>query len=58
MCYNIIDDKTYQGGYQMSFNVRNYSNKEMLLFPARIGDYLPKDHLAWVIDEVVDQLDL
>jgi transposase len=58
MCYNIIDDKTYKGGYQMSFNVRNYSNKEMLLFPARIGDYLPKDHLAWVIDEVVDQLDL
>jgi transposase len=42
----------------MSLNVRNYSNKEMLLFPASIGDYLPKDHLAWIIDEVVDQLDL
>lgn len=42
----------------MSLNVRNYNNKEMLLFPASIGDYLPKDHLAWVIDEVVDQLDL
>ena len=42
----------------MSLNVRNYSNKEMLLFPASIGDYLPKDHLAWVIDEVVEQLDL
>ena len=42
----------------MSLNVRNYSNKEMLLFPASIGDYLPKDHLAWIIDEVVEQLDL
>lgn len=30
----------------------------MLLFPASIGDYLPKDHLAWIIDEVVEQLDL
>lgn len=42
----------------MLMNVRNYNNKEMLLFPASIGDYLPKDHLAWVIDEVVNQLDL
>jgi len=42
----------------MSLNVRNYSNKEMLLFPASIGDYLSKDHLAWIIDDVVDQLDL
>lgn len=42
----------------MSLNVRNYNNKEMLLFPASIGDYLPKDHLAWIIDDVVDQIDL
>jgi len=42
----------------MSLNVRDYNNKEMLLFPAAIGDYLPKDHLAWIIDEVVEQLDL
>lgn len=42
----------------MSLNVRNYNNKEMLLFPASIGDYLPKDHSAWVVDEVVDHLDL
>ncbi len=42
----------------MSLNVRNYNNKDKLLFPAAIGDYLPKDHLAWVIDEVVEQLDL
>lgn len=42
----------------MTLNVREYNNKETLLFPAAIGDYLPKGHLAWVIDEVVDQLDL
>lgn len=42
----------------MSLNIREYNNKDMLLFPARIGDYLPKDHLAWMIDEVVEQLDL
>lgn len=42
----------------MSLNVRNYNNKELLLFPACIGDYLPKDHLARIIDDVVEQLDL
>ncbi len=42
----------------MFLNVREYNNKDTLLFPARIGDYLPKDHLAWMIDEVVEQLDL
>jgi len=42
----------------MSLNVREYNNKDTLLFPARIGDYLPNDHLAWMIDEVVEQLDL
>jgi transposase len=42
----------------MSLNVREYNNKDKLLFPAAIGDYLPKDHLAWIIDEVVEQLDL
>lgn len=42
----------------MSLNVRNYNNKDMLLFPASIGDYLSEDHLAWAIDDVVEQLDL
>jgi len=42
----------------MSLNVRSYNNKDMLLFPASIGDFLSKDHLAWIIDEVVEQLDL
>jgi len=39
-------------------NVRAYNNKELLLFPASIGDFLPKEHIAHVVDEVVEQLDL
>jgi len=41
-------------------NVRPYNNKEkeLLLFPASIGDFLPKGHLAHVVDEVIEQLDL
>lgn len=42
----------------IELNVRPYNNKEMLLFPACIGDYLPNEHLAWIIDEVAEQLDL
>lgn len=39
-------------------NVRPYNNKQQLLFPPSIGDYLPKNHLVRVIDEVVEQIDL
>ncbi len=39
-------------------NIRPYNNKEILLFPPAISDYLPKGDLAFVIDEIVDQLDL
>lgn len=39
-------------------NVREYDNRERLLFPPCIGDYLRSDHLAWGIDEVVELLDL
>lgn len=39
-------------------NIRPYSNKEYLLFPPFIGDYLPKEHLSHVIDEAVEEIDL
>ena len=39
-------------------NVRPYDNKELLLFPAAIGDFLPDDDLAHVVDEAVEQIDL
>ncbi|MBI4945612.1 MAG: transposase, partial [Bacteroidetes bacterium] len=38
--------------------MRNYNNKERLLFPPSIGDYLSEDHLAWAIDDVAESLDL
>lgn len=41
-----------------NLNVRPYNNKELLLFPASVGDYLPKDDLAHVVDEAVDEIDL
>lgn len=42
----------------MDLNVRSYDNKQSLLFPASIGDYLPPNHFAHVVDEIVDSLDL
>lgn len=39
-------------------NIRPYNNKEYLLFPPFIGDYLPKEHLSHVIDEAVEEIDL
>ncbi len=42
----------------INLNIRPYSNKEQLLFPASIGDYLSKDHLVHVVDEAVEEIDL
>ncbi|PIP19800.1 MAG: hypothetical protein COX41_00945 [Candidatus Omnitrophica bacterium CG23_combo_of_CG06-09_8_20_14_all_41_10] len=39
-------------------NVKPYSNKQLLLFPASIGDYLTEDDLAHVVDEAVEEIDL
>jgi transposase len=39
-------------------NVRPYNNKEQLLFPPSVGDYLEEKDIAHVIDEVVEQMDL
>lgn len=39
-------------------NIRPYNNKELLLFPPSVGDYLSSDHLAHVVDEAVEQIDL
>jgi len=41
-----------------NINVRPYNNKEQLLFPPSVGDYIPKDHLSHVVDEAVDEIDL
>ena len=39
-------------------NIRPYDNKEQLLFPPSIGDYLSKKHVAHVVDEAVEEIDL
>ena len=58
MCYNVSTIRPIKEEKNMSLNVRDYNNKDKLLFPASIGDYLLKDHLAWFIYDVVEQLDL
>lgn len=37
---------------------RPYQPNQTLLLPPSLGDWLPKDHLAYFLSEVVDQLDL
>jgi len=39
-------------------NVKPYNNKQLLLFPASVGDYLAEDDLAHAVDEVVEEIDL
>jgi transposase len=41
-----------------SLNVRPYNNKEQLLFPASVGDYLSENHLAHIVDEAVEKINL
>lgn len=39
-------------------NVKPYNNKQQLLFPAAIQDYLPEGYLAHVVDEAVDAINI
>lgn len=41
-----------------TLNIRPYNNKEQLLFPANVGDYLSQGHLAHVVDEAVEHIDI
>lgn len=42
----------------MSKSFRPYAPEQMLLMPASLRDWLPEDHLAYFISDVVDHLDL
>ena len=42
----------------MSKVFRPYEPEQMLLMPASLQEWLPKDHLAYFISDVVEQLDL
>lgn len=39
-------------------NVRPYNNKEQLLFPPSIGDFIPEDDLVHVVNDAVELIDL
>lgn len=42
----------------VGFNFRAYSRDQLLLLPPSLHDWLPEDHLAWFLVDVVEQLDL
>jgi transposase len=42
----------------MAKTYRSYLPEQDLLLPPRLGDWLPEDHLAYFVSDVVDQLDL
>jgi transposase len=42
----------------MSFNFRAVDRDQQFLMPPSVRDWLPEDHLAWFVLDVVDELDL
>ena len=42
----------------MSKTYRPYEPGQQLLVPAALQEWLPEDHLAYFISDIVDQLDL
>ena len=42
----------------MAYNFRAWDRDQALLLPPDVRDWLPANHLAWFVLDVVDQLDL
>ena len=42
----------------MEKRYKSYEPAQSFLFPPNIKDWLPEDHLAYFVGDVVDQLDL
>lgn len=42
----------------MSINVREVERDQLWLMPPSVQDWLPEDHLAWFLLDVVAELDL
>lgn len=42
----------------MAYNFRTCDRDQAFLLPPDVRDWLPGDHLAWFVLDVVDQLDL
>ncbi len=52
ICERLRHDSTW------AFNFRPVDRDQQFLMPPSMADWLPKDHLAWFVLEVVEQLDL
>jgi len=42
----------------MVYNFRDYNPNQILLLPPNLDDWLPQEHLARFVSDVVDTLDL
>ena len=42
----------------MGFNFVQCDREQLMLMPPSVADWLPEDHLAWFVIDVVDELDL
>ena len=42
----------------MSYNFLAVDRDQLMLMPPSVGDWLPEDHLAWFVLDVIDELDL
>ena len=39
-------------------NVKEYSNKQTMIFPPSIGDFIKEDHICKLINELIEDMDL
>ncbi len=46
------------GDHAHMVNLRTVDRDQLLLMPLSLSDWLPADHLAWLIVDVVAELDL
>jgi len=52
------DWKVPRDNSRMSYNFVPVDRAQQFLMPPSVGDWLPKNHLAWFVIDVVDELDL
>ncbi len=42
----------------MAYNFAPVDREQLLLMPPSVADWLPEDHLAWFVIDVVSELDM
>ncbi len=58
MARRIGSFRLFAGELEMALGFRGVDRDVSMLLPPDLRDWLPPDHLAWLVLEVVDQLDL